>query len=274
MLKYLSIFLLLGFVSLQGCSASRQMWYKPGGTQRGFDIDSKECEVIAEQQALARSENGKRYNPEVYAERYQHCIATKGWRTKPLAGSGEQQQTVKPFSLGTLQGNTLAAFDRQIVLPPGATLLSSQKQAIGPTRMESFLFRDGKFFLNVVLQDSDQASFQEIPYPVSDPYQHYSSGQVNDLHWATFWGKTGNDLVEGVGSFLRFSRHQRAVIVITSTLPPPAAPPPKGLHLAANQQQAMQDFVEQWRPWLEGQSRPASLAWRALHTTLGVFKTF
>lgn len=274
MKKFHLIFLLLAATVLQGC-ASRQMWYKPGGTQREFDLDSKECEIIAKQQARAMTETGKRYYPADYAQRYLRCIAAQGWSTTPLTGRGKKQESARNFSLGTLTGHTITAFGRQIVLPPAATLMSSKKQAIGPTRLESFLFRDATFFVNVILQDSDTASFQKIPYPVNDPYQLYTSNHINDLQWAAFWEQTGKDWVEGIGAFLRFSRHQRAVIVITAPLAPPAAAPPaKNLHLAANQQQSMQKFLEQWRPWLQKQSRPASLAWRTLRTTLGLFKTF
>ena len=122
LMKFFTIFLFLAASILQGCSTS-QTWYKPGGTQREFDIDSKECEIIARQQALLRSESGKRYNPVDYAELYQHCIAARGWGTKPLANDATDLAnpvTTQTSPLGRLEKNTLTAFDRQIVLPAGS----------------------------------------------------------------------------------------------------------------------------------------------------------
>ncbi|MFZ5772245.1 MAG: hypothetical protein ACOY4W_12505, partial [Thermodesulfobacteriota bacterium] len=79
----LTSFLLL-LLLLQGCStSSHQTWYKAGGTQREFDLDARDCEVIAEQQALLQSENGRRYDPLTYADLYQRCITAKGWNTAP-----------------------------------------------------------------------------------------------------------------------------------------------------------------------------------------------
>jgi len=273
-MKRFLILLLVAALLLQGCAASKQTWYKQGGTQREFDTDAKECGIIAKQQALLDSENGDRINPLTYADHYQHCIISKGWSTVQPVENLNQKQAGATSPLAVLHDNQLDAFGHRIELLAGTQLQSKSLRAIGPTKIESFFFKTADDYLNILLQQSDTASFQSIDYPVKDTYGLYTSGVHNNVRWSAFWGKIGEEWVKGIGSFLLYSSNQRAIVVITGQLAPPEGVPPEGLLLTANQQQEMQQFVEQWQPWLEAQSSGPTFWQRGAGLLWGIYKPF
>ncbi len=238
---------------LTSCAGRQQMWYREGGSQRQYDIDARECEIIARQQALANSATGNRYDPVDYADLFSRCIMAKGWRTTPAATADIQSEPTPPS--GTLQGNLLTAFGHTLTLPRGSRLISTERRAFGPTSMESFLFQIKDTFINITLQASDTASFTSIDYPVTAPRQLYESGHGDTLRWAAFWiPSTGSDWVMGLGAFLPVSKNRRCILAVTAPMPPPATQPPQGLHLAANQQEAMETFLNRHLPWLKAQA--------------------
>jgi len=264
------IFLLL----LQGCASSPQTWYKPGGTQREYDLDVRECEVIAEQQALQRSENGRRYDPMTYGDLYQRCITAKGWSTAPAAAQQPQTEASPAPALGMRTDNRLSAFGLDFTLPEDARLISSNRQTVGPTRLETFMFQTGGDFMNIIFQESEEATFNLIDYPVSPPYQLYTSGWGTNLRWSAFWGEINGEWVRGIGAFFTVSKKQRTIVVITAPLAAPGETPPEKLHLAHNQYQEMESFVEQWRPWVEDQAPRESLVKQGLMKVFDVLRSF
>ena len=266
------IFLLL---LLQGCASSPQTWYKQGGTQREYDLDVRECEVIAEQQALQRSENGRRYDPMTYGELYQRCITAKGWSTEPPAAAQQPQTEASPArALGMRTDNRLSAFGLDFTLPEDARLISSNRQTVGPTRPETFMFQTGGDFMNIIFQESEEATFNLIDYPVSPPYQLYTSGWGTNLRWSAFWGEINGEWVRGIGAFFTVSKKQRTIVVITAPLAAPGEAPPEKLHLAHNQYQEMESFVEQWRPWVEDQAPRESWVKQGLKKAFDVLRSF
>lgn len=249
-----AIFFLL-LLLLQGCASSSQTWYKPGGTQREYDLDVRECEVLAEQQALLKSETGRRYDPLTYADLYQRCITAKGWSTEPPGAQLQATDASQAPALGTRTDNRLSAFGLDFALPEDTRLLSSNKQTVGPTRLETFMFQTGADYMNIIFQESDEATFNPIDYPVSPPYQLYTSASATNLHWSAFWGEINGEWVKGIGAFFTVSKKQRTIVVITAPMAAPGETPPEKLHLAHNQYQEMESFVEQWRPWVEDQAQ-------------------
>ncbi|MBI4793508.1 MAG: hypothetical protein HY789_12465 [Deltaproteobacteria bacterium] len=269
----LTSFLLL--LLLQGCASSPQTWYKPGGTQREYDLNARECEVLAEQQALLKSETGKRYDPLTYAELYQRCIKAKGWGTEPPPTAQQPETEASPApALGTRTDNRLSAFGLDFTLPGNARLLSSNKQTIGPTRLETFMFQTGGDFMNIIFQESEEATFNPIDYPVSLPYQLYTSDWGTNLRWSAFWGEIKGEWVKGIGAFFTVSKKQRTIVVITAPMAAPAEAPPENLQLARNQYQEMESFVEQWRPWLVDQAPRESWVKQGLKKAFDVLRSF
>jgi hypothetical protein len=267
------LLLLLIALLLQGCASTAQTWYKPGGTQREYDLDARECEIIAEQQALYKSASGKRTDPMTYAELYQRCITAKGWSTEPPAAAQPRVTEASP-PLGTHTGNRLTAFGLDLSLPEDAARLSSTRQTIGPTRLETFMFQSGGEFLNIIFQESDEATFSPIDYPVTPPYRLYTSGAETNLRWAAFWGEINGEWVKGIGAFFDVSKKQRAIVVITAAMAAPGEAPPENLLLARNQYQEMEAFIGQWRPWLEERAPKESLLKQGLKRTFDVLRSF
>ena len=270
----LTSFLLL--LLLQGCASPHQTWYKAGGTQREFDLDARECEVIAEQQALLKSENGRRYDPLTYVDLYQRCITAKGWSSvPPQAAQGQPGQEPLPAPpLGQHIDNRLAAFGLEFTLPADARLLSEKKQTVGPTNLDSFMFRAGGNFVNFILQESEEATFNPIDSPVSPPYQLYTAASADNLRWTAFWGVVNGEWVKGIGAFFTVSKKQRVIVVITADMAAPEETPPEDLHLARNQYQEMEAFIHQWQPWLEKQAPRESVVKRGLKSAFDMLKTF
>ncbi|MEW6521110.1 MAG: hypothetical protein AB1461_17040 [Thermodesulfobacteriota bacterium] len=271
----LTSFLLL-LLLLQGCStSSHQTWYKDGGTQREFDLDARDCEVIAEQQALLQSENGRRYDPLTYADLYQRCITAKGWNTAPPRTEGQPEKEPLPApALGVYADNRLAAFGIDFTLPEDAQLLSEKRQTVGPTHLDSFMFRTGGNFMNFILQESEEATFNPIDYPVSPPYQLYTAAAQSKLRWAAFWGEINGEWVKGMGAFFTVSKQQRTIVVITAAMAAPAETPPEDLHLARNQYQEMESFIREWQPWLEKQAPRESVVIRGVKSAFDMLKSF
>jgi len=270
---------------LAGCAAGRpQIWYKPGGSQREFDIDARECEIIARHEALAASERGRDHPPEVYAERYEQCLVRMGWsRTPPATAATTTAQAATSAAstpipaLGALSPQGIQAFGATIAVPQGAVLIDNRRNQAGPTVVESFLFRlpDRETYLNIILQQSDKATFPRRDYPVPEPYHLYASGREQDLRWAALWGPTtAGGWVKALGAYGFFGRHQRLTVVLTAPLAAPAAPPPAGLLLTADQYHEMTAFVDRWRPWITTLMPRPGLGHRAIDLLGRVLKPF
>ena len=261
--------LLLFFALLMtSCTSTPDLWYKEDATQNDFNLDSRECEIIAEKFALQQSETGKRIDPVNFSQHYLQCIDNKGWsRNKPVTlETNDPTRTPQPQLNIEQNGNTLTGFGLHITLPNNFTLVSYQQTAIGPTTMQQFFWQnESNTFINIIFQKNNKTRFDISPYPISDPYQLYTSGtgeKAKDLlQWSTFFGKIQDEWVMGVGSFYKESKNQRLIIVITKNLDPPSAPPPGNLTLSRNQQEQIEIFSNHWTSWLESQF-PEKPKWR------------
>lgn len=264
LLSILPVFTLL----IASCASTPDLWYKTGGTQRDFDLDSRECEIIAKQFALQQSETGKRIDPVIFSQQYVQCINAKGWsRNKPGADETTGQPSAPPPRLSIKQdGATLSGFGLQVTVPDNFTLVNSQQSAIGPTIMQQFFWQDeSNTFINVIFQQNNATQFDIIPYPISGPYRLYTSGTgektKGPLQWSTFFGQIQDEWVMGVGSFYSASKNKRVIIVITKNLNPPAGAPPARLTLSGNQHEEIEAFSNRWVGWLESQF-PEKETWR------------
>lgn len=255
-LLFLSILVLF----ITSCTSTPDLWYKTGATQNDFNLDSRECEIIAEPFALQQSETGKRIDPVNFSQHYLQCINSKGWsRNKPVRSETDDQPPAPQPQLNIEQNRTtLSGFGLHITLPDNFTLVSSQHADIGPTTIQQFFWQDeSNTFINVIFQKNNKTRFDISPYPISDPYQLYTSGtgeKAKDLlQWTTFFGKIQDEWVMGVGSFYKESKNQRLIIVITKNLDPPTTKPPANLTLSSNQHGQIEAFSNHWTNWLESQ---------------------
>lgn len=268
-LLYNSITSLLFFILfITGCASTPDLWYKTGANQNDFDLASRECEIIAEQFALQQSETGKRIDPVTFSKYYLQCINAKGWSQNKPATPETDNQPSDPQSQLSIERNdtTLSGFGVHITLPDNFTMVSSQQTQIGPTVMQQFFWQDkSNTFINVIFQKNNKTRFDISPYPLTDPYQLYTSGTGKKakelLQWSTFFGKIQNEWVMGTGSFYMASKNKRLILVITKNLDLPSGTPPANLTLSSNQHEQIEVFSDYWVAWLESQF-PQKSKWK------------
>lgn len=252
--------LLFFILIITSCTSTPDLWYKTEATQSDFNLDSRECEIIAEQFALQQSETGKRIDPVNFMQQYLQCLNGKGWsQTKPETTQNHDQSPFPKAELSIEQKErSLSGFDHHISLPDDFSLLSRHETRIGPTVMEQFFWQgEDNTFINLIFQQNNETTFELTLYPVTDPYQLYTSGSgqkaKNLLQWSTFVGKIKDEWVMGIGAFYLANKNQRLIIVITKNLDSPSAPAPANLILSSNQHEQIEAFSSQWTSWLESQ---------------------
>lgn len=260
LLSFANKILLFFVLLITSCTFTPDLWYKTGATQNDFNLDSRECEIIAEQFALQQSESGKRIDPANFSQFYLQCLNNKGWsQTKPEAAQSKDQPPLPKKNLSLKQkGNILTGFGHRITVPKGFKLLSRQQSQIGPTVMEQFFWQgEENTFINVIFQQNNVTTFELTPYPVTNPYHIYTSGtgqKAKDLlQWSSFFSQIGHEWVMGVGAFYLANKNERLIIVITKNLATPLTPPPQNLILSGNQHEQVEAFSNHWTTWLESQ---------------------
>ena len=80
-----NLLLVLIFLLLTGCSSTQQLWYNPAKTQKDFDRDSQECEIIAREFSRQATMTGKSLDYETFASAWSSCLHDKGWSNTPPA---------------------------------------------------------------------------------------------------------------------------------------------------------------------------------------------
>lgn len=259
---------LLILLLLVGCSASElELWQKPGGNQVVFNLDSRECRLIAEKIALQHSATGKRLVSVYFNNAYQQCLVAKGWQRLPeqVVSSAPPAADITPVAAQLLYSTTakadkkiLKGFGERIVIPDAFKLLRQETKHVGPTTMEHFVYQDdNNIFMTIIFQENNQTSFERISYPIVPPYYIYTAGSGEGasklLEWAAFWGKLPEDWVMGLGAYYYVNKNQRIIIVITGNLSQPVTTPPARVTLSREQHHQIDAFASQWRFWIEKQ---------------------
>jgi hypothetical protein len=244
---------------LAGCTHT-ELWEKTDGNQHSFDLDSRECELIAQKVSLQQSETGKRIDPAFFSKAYIQCLAAKGWSKKAVAPKSPKSSTSETVQqLAELTDlNNIRGFGQTITMPDTYKLHINKQLQNGPTIMEQFFWKgEDSSYINILFQENTATTFDQIPYPVSEPYSLYTSGEGEKsrerLQWATFWGQTGTDWIMGIGAYYSISKKERIIIVITKPLAPPSGTPPENTILTRNQFLEIEQFSEQWQLWLNQQ---------------------
>jgi len=254
----IKIFCLIALL-LAGCTYT-EVWEKPGGNQESFNMDSSECEFIAQQLSLQQSETGKRIDPIFYNKTYIECVVAKGWSPKrdtaelKKASDAERvQQLAESINI-----NTVTGFGQTITVPNIYSLVKNKQFYSGPTIIEQFLWKgEDSSFINILFQENTGGTFQKNSYPVSEPYVLYTSGigekAEEQLQWTTFWGNIDSDWIMSTGAYYYTSKNKRIIIAITKPLVPPSGEPPPNVTLTQNQFMQIEEFSNQWQIWLNEQ---------------------
>jgi hypothetical protein len=242
-----------------GCTHS-ELWEKTGGNQQLFDLDSRECEFIAHQVAMLQSETGRKADPSSFSKTYIECLGAKGWSKKTVVPESQKEsnsETVQHLA-EVINSNIITGFEQTITVPDTYKLLVNKQFQSGPTILKQF-FWQGKdsSFINILFQENTAATFDQIPYPVLEPYLPYTSGKGEKskerLQWATFWGHLDSDWVMGTGAYYYVSKKERIIIVITRPLVHPIGTVPENVTLTRNQFLQIEQFSDHWQLWLNQQ---------------------
>ena len=247
------------FLFFAGCTHTA-VWEKPGGNQESFDLDSRECDFIAQQIALQQSETGKKIDPTFYNKAYIECITAKGWSPKrgvPQAEKGNETETVQHLA-ESVNINTVKGFGQTISVPDTYSLVTNKRFQSGSTTIEQFFWKgEDSSFINILFQKNTAATFKNIPYPVSEPYALYSSGKGDRakelLQWTTFWGHIDSDWIMSTGAYYYASKKERIIIAITKPLVPPSGELPNNVTLTRNQFMQIDEFSSRWQTWMNAQ---------------------
>jgi len=241
-----------------GCTYT-EVWEKTGGSQHIFDLDSRECAFIANRVALQQSETGKKADPAIFGKTYSECLGAKGWQQKTAATESEQESMpdTVPQLAEAINATSVKGFGQTLIVPDTYKMLANKRILSGPTIIEQFIWKgeDGSF-LNILFQKNTTA-FEKLPYPISEPYLLYTSGEGEKaqerLQWATYFGQIGSDWVMNTGAYYYVSKKERIIVVITKALVQPSGIVAEKASLARNQYLEIEAFSEQWQRWLDQQ---------------------
>lgn len=229
---------------LTGCATS-ETWYNPNGNQTTFNIDSRECSLVAQSVA-----------PEDATTSYLHCLRAKGWsRQSPATQATATTPSSQSQSLATLlqvdDGQLLHGLEQQIPLPENFALIKQSHAELGVLSATTFLLQGpDNTFLNITFQQNNKTTFKKIPYPVAQGFHLYSQapgkpGQ-NTFNWTAFFGQVDQEWVMGLGGYHTINKKQRLIIAVTRPLTPPSQPPPANLLLTPAQHNEIQQFLKIW----------------------------
>ena len=258
-MKVNTLIICLTVLLLVGCTHP-ELWEKTGGSQQSFDLDSRECEYIAQQVSLQQSQTGRKADPTSYSKAYTECLGSKGWSRKAVeqeSPEGTNSKTVQPLA-ESINSNSVKGFEQTITVPDTYKLTANKQFQIGTTIIEQFFWKgQDSSFINILFQENTSSSFEQLPYPVSEPYLLYTSGEGEKsrerLQWATFWGHIDPNWVMGTGAYYYVSKKERIIIVITKPLAHPSGTAPENTTLTMNQFQEIEQFSDQWQLWLNQQ---------------------
>ena len=257
-----------------GC-AHTAVWEKTGGNQQSFDLDSRECGFIAQQLSLQQSETGKRIDPTFYNKSYMECITAKGWSPKRVAPEPQKESDAETVTklAALISINNVSGFGQTITVPDTYRLVENKQFKSGPTIIEQFLWKgEDASFINILFQENQAATFKTIPYPVSEPYVLYTSGQGDtaqeQLQWATFWGHIDSDWVMSTGAYYYASKKERIIVAITKPLGQPSGESPQNVTLTRNQFMQIEEFSSKWQTWLNKQFPEGPGLWKKIKQAL------
>ena len=255
----MQFFYLIVALFLTGCTHT-QVWEKAGSNQQSFNLDSRECELFAQQVALQQSETGKRADPVFFNKVYTECLGAKGWRIKTNAAEPDKEDVLEPVQqlAQSINSNSVKGFGQTITVPDSYRLVVNKQFQIGLTVIHQFFWKgEDSSFINILFQENKAAPFEQIPYPVSEPYMLYTSGKgekaLERLQWATFFGYIEPDWIMGTGAYYYASKKQRIIVAITKPLIQPTGEMVPNVTLSRDQFLEIEKFSDQWQIWLDQQ---------------------
>jgi hypothetical protein len=235
---------------LATCSTKNVTYYKPGGDQYKFNLDSEECseraKMIAQSQMVspdAKPDAG------LVQKHYNECIYAKGWSLIPL----DQRDR----SLWTWTGRKISYDEFTIEIPTGFLLRTESKWVLGPTWSHQLNARgpEKRTFLILVAQESIKDKIQKINYPQPGGFTLYTGGRLDkhDIRWSVFVRRYQENAVAVLGSYIYLEKTRRISVVFSRSLAAPGRPE-SGYTLSLEQKKELDQLYPIWISWLKEQT--------------------
>lgn len=244
----------MGVLLVCGGCAAPKMWYKQGHNQADFDLDHRECQIIAEEIGRQATITGKKADLDVFAATYTNCIFSRGWtRTPP----GEEKKNVQAAPLAKIDKTRIHVFGEKLMLPDDFTLKSNRAGGFEDVKIQNMVFEgDGPVFANIIIQEVLSRQFDAIDYPINEPFFVYDRGRDDlngnkKVHWAVFSGEFEGNWMAGIGAYYLMGKYRRINLVLTIDIPAQHQAPPDGLLLTERQKKAVTSFSNQWLGYIK-----------------------
>jgi hypothetical protein len=251
--------LLLLFCLLISCATRNVTYYKPGGDQYKFNIDSEECSERANMIAQSHMVSpDAKPDAGLVQKYYNECIYAKGWSLIPL----DQRDR----SLWTWKGRNVSFDTFTMELPVGFLLRTESKWVLGPTWSHQLNAQDTKktTFLILVAQESIKDKIQKMNYPVPGGFTLYTGGRLNkyDIRWSVFVKRYQQNAVAVLGAYIYPGKTRRISLVFSQSLASTGRPE-SGYALSLAQKKELDQLYPIWLSWLKGQTGSKELEEKA-----------
>ena len=233
-----------------GCAPSNVTYYKSGGDQYKFNLDSEECSERAKMIAQSHMVSpDAKPDAGLVQKYYNECLYAKGWSLIPL----DQRDR----SLWTWKGRNVSFDTFTMELPPGFLLRTESKWVLGPTWSHQLNAQEAKktTFLILVAQESIKDKIQVINYPVPGGFTLYTGGRLNkyDIRWSVFVRRYQQNVVAVLGAYIYPEKTRRISLVFSQSLAS-AGWPEKAYTLSLAQKKELDQLYPTWISWLKEQT--------------------
>jgi hypothetical protein len=242
--------LLLLVCLLVACATGKVTYYKPGGDQYKFNLDSEECseraKMIAKSQMVrpdAKPDSG------LVQKYYSDCLYAKGWSLIPL----DQRDR----SLWTWKGSNVSFDTFTVELPSGFLLRTESKWVLGPTWSHQVNARGPKkrTFLILVAQEGIKDKIQIMNYPKPGGFTLYTGGRLDkhEIRWSVFVRRYQENVVAVLGAYIYPEKTRRISVVFSQSLSATGRPE-SGYALSFAQKKELDLLYPIWLSWLKEQT--------------------
>jgi hypothetical protein len=243
----LALFMLSTLVS---CATGNVTYYKPGGDQYKFNLDSEECseraKMIAKSQMVspdAKPDSG------LVQKYYTDCLYAKGWSLIPL--------DQRDHSLWKWKDRNVSFETFTMELPAGFLLRTESKWVLGPTWSHQLNARgpEKRTFLILVAQESIKDKIKVINYPKPGGFTLYTGGRLDkhDIRWSLFVRRYQENVVAVLGAYIYLEKTRRISLVFSQSLAATGRPE-SGYTLSLGQKKELDQLYPIWISWLKEQT--------------------
>lgn len=252
-LPYSAVLCVLVIFMVSGCGGKSQLWYKPDHNQSDFDVDHRQCMIIAQEMGRQATITGEKPDPDVVNDVYNNCLFSRGWTHTPPDADEKKRQ---PHPLAEIEKNRIHVFGDSLRMPDDFYLTGNRIGGFQDVQVQVLTMEgDGPVYLHMVIQEVVSRQFDPIDYPVKDPFFTFDRGSdtLEDkkrVNWAVVAGDFKGNWMAGIGAYLLMDNSRRINLTLTTDIPAPKQEPPAGLRLTKQQKQAVSSFSGKWLEYI------------------------